>query len=572
MNTTTKAPSLAMRLCALVCAIALVIGTMPVLAHAQEPDGASPAAPAGEVTLSIVNGIGYAGPNAVVNKTYRFAEGATVSDLLSAAVAAGDIAGFAFGEDAGYGSFLESVTLADGTVLANDPGYVTYWASFKNGGYASGTDCQASDLLADGVAIQFAWCDSVPRTAPTSAQWQALADAAAQSDAPVIGGIDGLVPTPPTGTIPDSELEHNQQAVFNALFNNISASIAGAGTQSDRNVKLWYALDLAAIGQPERVDKDAVLAYAQQAYDAPNGTNLQLAALVLASLGVDPSVVSTPSGTIDLIDRMATHELGNAGDPTSLAFTLLAYATGSYEISADAKNAPSKVLSALLSSQTASGGWEFFGAVDPDTTAAAVTALSLYQGNAAAKDACAAALSALKSIQKADGGFGNVNSTAWVVIALVSAGIDPAADPAWTTPDGSTPLSALLANAKADLSGFTADGAFEDLATEQAFRAMVAYQGMKNAGGAYCLYTQAVQGTADLRSDVPPAQGGSDQIVPPNGGDAGQKTPPTTSAKTGDHAGSAAAALCATALVALAVLALAYRRGRFDSADADSVR
>ena len=77
------------------------------------------------------------------------------------------------------------------------------------------------------------------------------------------------------------------------------------------------------------------------------------------------------------------------------------------------------------------------------------------------------------------------------------------------TESGATPLSALLSQATSDLSGFVYNGAANDLATEQGFRALVAYQGLKNTGAAYNVYTQAKLGQAALpaekQGDVKPA-------------------------------------------------------------------
>ena len=85
------------------------------------------------------------------------------------------------------------------------------------------------------------------------------------------------------------------------------------------------------------------------------------------------------------------------------------------------------------------------------------------------------------------------------VVALCAAGIDPSTS--WATESGATPLSALLSQAASDRSGFIYQGSVNDFATEQGFRALVAYQGLKNTGAAYNIYTQAKLGQAGLPAE-----------------------------------------------------------------------
>ena len=172
-----------MRLGAVILALALCVGAVPRSAFAGEP-GVSAAADeqvAGTATLTIVYGLGMDGsPTIVVNKTYGFADGATVDDLFAAAKAAGDIKDYTFS-----GGYLSSVTTSGGATAANEADYSLYWASYKNEAYASGTDAQGSEKLVDAVSYQFAWASSPTATAP--ADWQPLVDDATESSQ-VAGG------------------------------------------------------------------------------------------------------------------------------------------------------------------------------------------------------------------------------------------------------------------------------------------------------------------------------------------------------------------------------------------------
>ena len=123
------------------------------------------------------------------------------------------------------------------------------------------------------------------------------------------------------------------------------------------------------------------------------------------------------------------------------------------------------------------------------------------------------------------------------------------------TESGATPLSALLSQATSDLSGFIYNGVANDLATEQGFRALVAYQGLKNTGAAYNIYTQAKLGQAGL-----PAEKQEEESAP-----APADKPVVDKkalAKTGDGSAPFAAGTAVLALGALAAGIAATRRMR----------
>ncbi|HHY58875.1 MAG TPA: terpene cyclase/mutase family protein [Chloroflexi bacterium] len=120
---------------------------------------------------------------------------------------------------------------------------------------------------------------------------------------------------------------------------------------------------------------------------------------------------------------------------------------------------PASAVSALISQQTESGGWEWqagFGA-DTNTTALAIQAL-IAAGYPADAEEVTAALAFLKSAQSETGGFvydpkkpeygADANSTAYVIQALLAAGEDPAGE-AWTI-NGLTPIRFLLGLQLAD--------------------------------------------------------------------------------------------------------------------------
>ena len=517
---------------------------------------------AGSATLSIVKSVDYTGPKAVLNKTYAFTQDATVENLFAAAKAAGDIKDYAF-NSSGY---LDSVTLVNGEAITTPSDRSSSWSIYKND-QAAGFD-QAKpeegkniDALADGDAFQFAWCDSVSNIAPTSEQWKALSAAAVPGDETAEG--DGAVnPTPPNTKVDVAALDGSLNTVYRTLFTNLSGTLAGSGGVSERNISSWKAMEAAAIGQVDIVDVDAAISEALSAYNAPKDNNLQRCIIVLTALGVDPTKVPSGQDTVNLVDKLASDASAVTAYPTSAAFALLAYASGSYQVDADAVNAPRVLIDKLAAAQSTAGGYMSMGTVDVDTTAMVIPALASYQGDATAKEALDKAVAALRTTQKEDGGFGNLNSTAVAVIALCSIGIDPSSEDEWAA-SGATPLKALLASAKSDMSGFAVStGMQEDMVNEQGFRALIAYQGLKNTGAAYNIYTQAKLGQAALPADDDKQKPQDEDTTVP-----AKVSDKKMLAKTGDGAIPFAAGASAVALSALvgAVIALRRTKDRNDS-------
>ncbi|MDO4291196.1 MAG: hypothetical protein Q4C41_08225 [Eggerthellaceae bacterium] len=460
---------------------------------ATDPDAnsAADAAAAGAadtVTLSIVTGVGYNsegayGPIATVNKTYQFDKGATADGLLAAVKAEGDISDYAFNStyDEGKTYFLSSL---------NGKSEGGFWMSQIDGDSSAAI---AKDTpLETGKHYQLYWLDSAPGVAPSADQWAALAASAAASDGT-------LKPTPSSAPAQTVSLDGDAETTFAALYENLPTSFAGAGGSSAANVSSWNVLSLAAAGKADLANKDAAISEAVASFESPDGYNLQRSVLVLTALGVDATAVPTSDGSINLIDKLANTAATVDSYPTSVAYTLLAYACGNYEVPASSCNSPRALLDKLAAAQEEGGG--FSSAWGIDVTAMVIPALAAYSADGQVQTMMTRAVESMRAAQEADGGFGNVNSTAVVVVALCAAGVDPNGD-AWSTEAGGTPLRALLAYANEDLSGFAVpQGYSQDLANQQGFMALAAYQGLKNTGAAYNIYTQAAKGEAVL----PPA-------------------------------------------------------------------
>ena len=506
---------------------------------------------AGTSTLSIVYGLGFDGSADVqVNVTYPFAQDATLSDLLDAAVAADDLKAYELNS---FG-YLSSVTFKDGTVAKGSADGSLYWSNFVDGGYYEGADTIKTQKLVDGQSYQFAW-NSYP-TAVAPSDWKPIVAKATSSSQlagnPSSGSGDVVLPDD-TGTA--SVLTKD---VYRDLFENISASFAGSGED-------WKVMELCAIGAGSAIDRDTLLANAVASFNVVGSTNPQRSIIALTAAGIDPNQVNVNGQTYNMLEKMATSQFNYVNSRIAM---LWAYASGSYDAPSSALMTVDELLDSLAASQLPDGGFANTGSTaDPDITAMAIAALAPYQGRGNVNAVLTKALAALKDMQLPDGGFArldqtdsNADTTAMAIVALCALGVDPAAS--WATASGATPMSALLSFSNDNHTGFTYVNGEAELATEQGFRALIAYQGLKNTGAAYNIYTQAKLGQAALPADDNKQKPQDEDTTVP-----AKVSDKKMLAKTGDVAIPFAAGVSAVALSALvgAVIALRRTKDRNDS-------
>ncbi len=152
----------------------------------------------------------------------------------------------------------------------------------------------------------------------------------------------------------------------------------------------------------------------------------------------------------------------------------------------------------ILAMQKADGGWAIMGdSADPDCTAMALQALApLYGKDGAVKAAADRGLEALSRIQTENGGYSGMGlesaeSSAQVILALCSLGIDPGEDKRFIKNGKSVP-DALLSFRRAD-GGFAhgpEDEKSNETATLQACLALAACKRLKAGGGPFYLFEQ----------------------------------------------------------------------------------
>ena len=270
-------------------------------------------------------------------------------------------------------------------------------------------------------------------------------------------------------------------------------------TQPEAVVSDWSALALARsdIKIPQKW-LDAYLTAETQYVQSKNGvlhdrkyTEYSRTILTLTALGQD---VRNFAG-YDLLKPLGDFEAANFQGLNGTIFALIALDCGGYDVpenpEAPVQATREAYIQRILDAQTSDGGWALSGdAADPDMTAMALQALAAHQTQDAVASAVTRGIDCLSAMQGVDGAFTawgatSCESVAQVILAVTSLGLAP--DDARFVKKGTTLEDALLRFALEDgtfchISGGEADG----MATEQAFRALVALQ--RAAAGENPLY------------------------------------------------------------------------------------
>ena len=226
------------------------------------------------------------------------------------------------------------------------------------------------------------------------------------------------------------------------------------------------------------------------------------AIITLQSLGADPKQLYpvnslTPFNAFDLLETAV-----DSADFTYLT-TTLPYVLEAFRQSGTTNDSEREQLikDFLLSAQEGGAGWGWGpGAADEDTTAMVIASLAPYYTEPAVKSAIDTALAWLSGQQQADGAFGstyegftyyNASSTAQVIIALCTLGLDPDQNDFFPY----SALSGLLSFLTVEFDGF-AGGDWE----AQGFRALIAAAQFYQNGGAFDVYDFSAVATAPARA------------------------------------------------------------------------
>lgn len=220
--------------------------------------------------------------------------------------------------------------------------------------------------------------------------------------------------------------------------------------------------------------------------DSIRSTENSRVILGLTSIGKDVTNV----GGYNLLEPLADYDFIIKQGINGPVWALIAIDSNNYEIPVDStvseQTTRELLIDTILSLQLEDGGWAFFGkTADPDMTGMAIQALAKYYGkNDAVTNAVDKAVSRMSEMQNDNGGFGswgsvNVESCAQIAVALTSIGVDPSKDERFIKNENSL-IDAIMSFGVDNGFEHIKDGKYDQIATEQAFYALVSYNRLIN--------------------------------------------------------------------------------------------
>ncbi|WP_293973181.1 dockerin type I domain-containing protein [uncultured Ruminococcus sp.] len=220
--------------------------------------------------------------------------------------------------------------------------------------------------------------------------------------------------------------------------------------------------------------------------DSRKSTENSRVILSLSAIGKD----ATDVAGYNLLEPLADFDFVTWQGLNGPVFALIAFDTYSYEIPTASEGVTQttreKLINYILESQLENGGWTFFGSTaDPDMTGMAIQALApYYSKNVDVKTAVDKALDVLSASQQENGGFAswgsvNVESCAQVLTALSSLDINADTDERFIK-NGNTLVDAIMEFSVENGFAHVKDSGYNQMATEQAYYALVSYNRVKN--------------------------------------------------------------------------------------------
>lgn len=261
---------------------------------------------------------------------------------------------------------------------------------------------------------------------------------------------------------------------------NIQQWIDGALTKNAGATSEWYVLALGQSGEYNFTSYVKALKEYLNSHTVSSATSRQKYAIALAATGSTDSYISS----------VMEETIGEQG--------IMSWVYGLHLLNngyVSSKETVATVKDKILSLQLADGGWAIMGTNgDSDVTSMVIQALApYYNKDTEITAAVDKALTLLSSCQLEDGdyagyGVANLESTAQVITALSSLGIDGEKDSRFIK-NGNTLFDGLRKYQLTDGSFcHELDGGYNDNATVQAFYAMVSYtRMMEGKSGLYIL-------------------------------------------------------------------------------------
>lgn len=312
-----------------------------------------------------------------------------------------------------------------------------------------------------------------------------------------------------TGIITGTVSHFTKYAVINSDVLASSADLQQLTTDINATVKNvlthdslteWEAVGIARAGGilPASYLTGATAQVKQSAGSFRKVTDLERLILGIKAAGGNPTSVSG----VNLIDKMVNHDKMTAQGTNGPIFALIALHSDNYNVASTATWNKDKLVTWLLSAQNSDGGFPLATgeASSVDMTAMAVAALAPERTQTQVQTAIDKAVQYLSTQQQVNGGYSAYNddsseSVSQVIVALASAGINPK-DARFTKSSGD--LLTRLSQFRQSNGAYshTIGGAGDNIATEQALLALVAYQQYLSSGNT--LYNLANTSTSPV--------------------------------------------------------------------------
>lgn len=275
-------------------------------------------------------------------------------------------------------------------------------------------------------------------------------------------------------------------------------TVAAANTERAAD---WWAMDMGAYARAYP-DKGVALTeatkqnYINAAITAiqsagATDTTYDKAILALTANGVDATKLYPTANSSTALNAITLlNKADKSASAWSAPYTLAAYNQADFT---GTQNYEQQLVEALLRAQKADGSWDEWGTID--TTANVLAGLAFYAGDRRVKTAIDKAVDYLATQLGESGIYSdafsgpNANSTAMVIIGLTAVGVDPEKDARFSR-NGLSVVEGLMSFALANNTGFgfTDNISYNDAATEQSFRALIALTQFRAAGKAFNVY------------------------------------------------------------------------------------
>lgn len=321
------------------------------------------------------------------------------------------------------------------------------------------------------------------------------------------------VPNPNPNPNPDSDKQPTNPPVQD-YSNIVSQAIgkASANILANNVDSEWEAIALVRSGKEVPASYQSEFqAHLQDQVISKSGTgrmkitDVERLVMTAGVLGIDPT--NADGKGFNLLEKIYNSEKRTTGEDSltyqgnnGIIFALIALDSKNYEVPKNAKWTREKLLSELLKYQKADGSWSLTtdkeGSTSFDITAMALTAIAPYTDQQQVRQALDRAVQFLSKAQGPTGGFdesfvGGISSeaTSQVIIGLTANQVDPKS-PIFTK-NGINLLDHLLSFQMSD-GGFKhtkEDTKSNDMATEQALQALVAYDLFSKGKGSLYSFT-----------------------------------------------------------------------------------